>query len=108
MSDLEDELVEQLESLDIPQPVREFRFAPPRRFRFDLCWPDLMMACEVEGATWSGGRHTRGSGFEKDCEKYNLAVTAGYQVLRVTGTMVHDGRATDFIAALLERISGDG
>ena len=101
MSDLEDSLVEQVESLNLPAPVRELVFHPPRRWRFDLSWPDQMVACEVEGATWSGGRHTRGSGFEKDCEKYNTAATDGWVVIRVTSGMIKDGRATAWIGLAL-------
>ena len=97
MSDLEDSLIEQVSDLNLPTPVRELVFHPPRRWRFDLSWPDQMVACEVEGATWSGGRHTRGSGFEKDCEKYNQAAIDGWVVVRVTSSMVSDGRATYWI-----------
>ena len=50
-----------------------------------------MIAAEIEGGTWSGGRHTRGSGYEKDCEKYNEAVRLGWSVLRFTAKMVRDG-----------------
>jgi len=40
-----------------------------------------MLAVEVDGGTWTGGRHTRGAGFEADCEKLNAAVIAGFRVL---------------------------
>lgn len=99
MSDLEAELLWQIKAAGLPEVEMEYRFAPPRRWRFDFSWPDRMVACEVEGATWSGGRHTRGSGFEADAEKYAEAALAGWLVLRVTGGMVKDGRAI----ALLER-----
>lgn len=101
MSDLEDALVWQLATASVATPVRELTFHPPRRWRFDLSWPDAMVACEVEGATWSGGRHTRGSGFEKDCEKYNQASVDGWLVVRVTGNMVNDGRAIEWITRAL-------
>ena len=97
MSDLEDELIGQLKLVDIPEPDREWRFHPKRKFRFDLAWPRLQVACEVDGGSWSGGRHTRGDGFEKDLEKFNLAAIAGWRVVRCTGKMVKDGRALDFI-----------
>jgi hypothetical protein len=83
----------------LPAPIREHRFAPPRRWRFDYAWPAHRLALEVEGGTWSGGRHVRGRGYEADCEKYNAAALLGWTVLRVTPGMLRDGRAL----ALLER-----
>lgn len=77
----------------LPPPVAEHRFDPARRWRFDFAWPDLMLAVEVEGGTWRGGRHTRGSGFAKDCEKYNRAAALGWSVLRFTTDMVKRGDA---------------
>ena len=76
---------------------REFRFAAPRRWRFDFAFPHAMTAIEVEGGSWIGGAHTRGAHFEADCEKYNAAVSAHWRVLRVTPRMIDDGRA---VAAL--------
>ena len=98
-SDLETTFAFQLRALKLPEPVREYRFAPPRRWKFDFAWLDLLLAVEIEGGTWSGGRHTRGAGFEKDCEKYCEAVLLGWRVLRCTGTMVTSGAAV----ALVER-----
>ena len=87
----------------LPAPIREHRFAPPRRSRFDLAWPSLRLALEIEGGTWTGGRHVRGRGYERDCEKYNAAALAGWTVLRVTTAMLCDGRAL----ALLESAFAD-
>jgi hypothetical protein len=85
-------------SAGLPAPVLEFRFAPPRRWRFDFAWPARKLALEVEGGVWVQGRHTRGRGFEADCTKYNSAGLLGWIVLRVTPAMLKDGRAL----ALLE------
>jgi len=101
MSDLEQTLAVHLRAIGLPEPVREYRFAPPRRWRFDLAWPDLMLAVEVEGGTWVGGRHTRPRGFESDAEKYNAAVMAGWRVLRVTSKMVRTGEAAWMIERLM-------
>lgn len=78
----------------LPEPIAEFRFAPPRKWRFDWAWPLRKCAIEVEGGAFSGGRHTRGAGFLKDMEKYNAAVLGGWKVLRVTpATLLSEGPA---------------
>ena len=90
-----------LASAGLPEPVREHRFAPPRRWRFDFAWPDRRIALEVEGGTWSGGRHVRGRGYANDCTKYNAAVLLGWRVLRVTSDMVRSGEALTLLEKAL-------
>lgn len=93
----------QLRALErTPQPTREHRFHPERRWRFDLAWPALRVAVEVDGGAWVGGRHTSGAGFEADCEKLSVAAANGWRVLRVTPRHVNDGRALTWILAALE------
>jgi len=100
----EDALVTLLFWEKLPTPTRELRFAPPRRWRFDFAWPEHKLAVEVEGATWTAGRHTRGAGFAKDAEKLNEAALRGWLVLRVTPEQIDDGRAVEWIKrALAER-----
>lgn len=103
MSALEETLAFQLRASGLPTPEREHRFAPPRRWRLDFAWPELMVAMEVEGGTMTGGRHTRGKGFEDDCDKYNEAALRGWMLLRVTGAMVKDGRALRTAEKAIER-----
>lgn len=97
MSQLEGLLIEQIADAGLPAPKTEFRFAPPRRWKFDLCWDFYRLAVEVEGGTWILGRHSRGKGYEQDCEKYARATIQGWRVIRVTGNMVRDGRALLYI-----------
>jgi hypothetical protein len=85
----------------LPAGVPEYRFAPPRRWRFDCCWPDRMLAVEVEGGVWTGGRHTRPVGYLRDVDKYNEASLRGWTLLRVTPAMVADGRAVELIRRAL-------
>jgi len=92
-SDLELEFLAQVRLAGLPEPEREYRFHPTRRWKFDFCWPSKMVAVELEGGTWTGGRHTRPVGFEKDCEKYNEAAIMGWKVLRFTANMVRSGEA---------------
>lgn len=68
----------------LPTPHAEYRFHPTRKWRFDYAWVNSKVALEVEGAVWTGGRHTRGAGFLKDIEKYNNATALGWRILRCT------------------------
>ena len=100
-SELEEMLLLDMKRLKMPIPEREWRFHPTRRWRFDFAWPGDKVAAEVEGATWANGRHNRGSGFEADCIKYGEAAIMGWRVIRVTKTMIEDGRAVDLIERAL-------
>ena len=94
-------LAGQCKQAGLPEPVREHRFHGTRRWRFDLAWPSRMLAVEVDGGTWIGGRHTSGSGFEADCEKLNEALCLGWRTLRVTPRHVEDGRALQWVTRAL-------
>ena len=79
--------------------VREFRFAPPRRWKFDfaLAAGHPCVAIEIEGGIWSGGRHQRPAGMIADMQKYNHAALMGWRVLRFTTEQVMTGEAIKFI-----------
>lgn len=64
--------------------VKEYKFHPKRRWRFDYAIPDHKIALEVEGGVWTGGRHIRAQGFLGDMEKYNTATLMGWRVFRTT------------------------
>lgn len=100
-SRLEEDAIFRIRAYKLPEPVQEHRFHPPRRWRFDLAYPDLKIAVELEGGIWTMGRHTRGSGFVKDTEKYNQAVLDGWRVLRYTTQNMH--QLIDDLKILLER-----
>lgn len=88
-------------AVGIPKPVQEFRFHLTRKWRFDFAWPDQKVALEVEGGVWTGGRHTRGSGFIKDMEKYNEAAGLGWRVFRCTPQKLCTPDTTAMIHAAL-------
>jgi DNA-binding CsgD family transcriptional regulator len=95
---------------DLPRPMEEYRFALPRRFKFDRAWPAYKVAVELEGALGKSdpvrchnchqlvramkqdktpgkvitlpGYHQRFGTFKSNVEKYNLAVKHGWFVLR--------------------------
>ncbi len=80
---------------------REYRFAPPRRWRADIAFVAEKVIVECDGGSWTGGRHTTGSGFEKDCEKLNEAAVLGWLVLRFTTGMVKSGAALETIRRII-------
>lgn len=84
-------------------PIREFKFCGDREWRADLAFPEHKLLIEVEGGTWSGGRHQRGAGFTNDCLKYNAAALLGFTVLRYTTEMVMNGAAGHQIAEYITK-----
>jgi len=90
--------------------VREYKFHRKRRWRADFfIAPRLIL--EIEGGSWlrsggtwsvnSGGRHTRGQGFENDIIKYNEALMLGLLVLRVTPRQITNGKALAWVQRML-------
>jgi very-short-patch-repair endonuclease len=92
----------QFKVAQVPEPVTEYKFHPSRRWRFDYAWPEKSLALEVDGGGFVGGRHSRGTGIEKDCEKFNEAAVLGWTVLRVTPRQVSDGRALAWVQEMLK------
>lgn len=93
----------QCELVGLPKPTPEVRFAPPRRWRFDYAFQPQKVAVEIEGGAFTRGRHTRGTGFINDMEKYNTAVCLGWRVLRFTPSQVNDGTALGFLESVLKQ-----
>lgn len=91
-----------------PSPITEFRFAEPRKFRFDYAWPDRKIAVEKEGGIWikgfsgRGGAHALPSNIIRDMEKGNLACKLGWRVFRFTPRQFKTGEAQNFMKALLK------
>lgn len=102
-SDLEETLAWQMKIAKLPPCEREVEFAKSigRKWRLDFCFPDQMLAVEVEGATYANGRHTRGSGFHEDCIKYAELAIMGYRLIRLDSKMVEDGSGLSFIERAL-------
>lgn len=102
MSKLEATLALHIRAHKLPEPVREYRFHPTRRWRMDFAWPDLKLAAEVQGGIWTRGRHSRGKGMEADMEKHNEAMLLGWDVLLFSGGMIDSGQAVETIRMLIE------
>ncbi len=86
-----------------PWVEREYTFHHERKWRFDFAFPSVKVAMEVDGGIYSGGRHTRGKGFENDCEKCNEAAMLGWTVLRVTSHHIGTGQAIQWAERLVKR-----
>ena len=104
-SELEATLEFHMKAAGLLVPVCEYRFHPPRKWRFDFAWPFEKIAVECEGATWTQGRHVRGAGFEDDCIKYNQAALDGWTVRRFTSGMIKSGNALNQIESALQAVS---
>ena len=101
------------------EPVTEYRFHARRKFKFDVAFPDQKVAVEIEGGVYPyythnrygqrirrRGRHVTPSGYEKDCEKYNLAALEGWRVLRYTPQML-TRNPTKYIEQVKRALTGD-
>lgn len=64
--------------------IREYKFHPERKFRFDFALINEKIAIEYEGINSQKSRHTSLTGYTADTEKYNIAAAAGWRVIRVT------------------------
>ncbi len=107
MSELEDTLLLHIRAAGLPMPEREYRGVKGRRFRFDLAWPDRMLAVELEGGVFNNGWHQSVQRYLSDCEKYTLAAAAGWRVLRFAADSVRDGRALAMIERALQEEASD-
>lgn len=79
------------------QTVPELRFAPPRRWRFDLACEARKLAFECDGGAFHGG-HKRGKALMADYEKQNVAALLGWKLFRFTNDYILNGSAKLFLA----------
>lgn len=70
--------------------VKEYKFHPSRKWRFDWAIPSLKLGIEYEGIMSEKSRHTTVTGMSNDCEKYNAAQSLGWKVLRFTALNYRD------------------
>ena len=82
--------------------VAEYQFHPKRRWRADFAIPIRMILIEIEGGIWQKSRHTTGTGFTADCEKYINAALLGYRLFRFTPDMVKSGEAVKMIVEAIK------
>lgn len=110
----------------LPAPKPEYTFHPERKWRVDWYFEanGYQVALEVEGAIFGrqvichqchvpvvskngkkimqGGRHSSGSGFAGDLEKYNALAMAGIWLLRVSPKELMTVKTLQMVKAVLE------
>jgi hypothetical protein len=95
-------LEQHMRELGFDRFVREYKFHPKRKWRFDyLLDPDWDsfgdVAIEIEGGIWNNGAHVRGKHYQSDMEKYREAAAMTFKVYRFSVQEVLNGTAKKFI-----------
>ena len=85
------------------EPVKEYRFHPTRKWRFDYAIPALKIAVECDGGVWTGGRHVRPQGYLRDMEKFNAAAELGWIVLKFTPQQLVTRATLDTLRETIKR-----
>jgi very-short-patch-repair endonuclease len=78
--------------------VEEHQFHSKRKFRFDYAIPQLKIAIEQEGGIYNGKAHGSIKGILRDMEKYSLAASEGWLILRFTPDQIMTNYALHLIA----------
>ena len=86
---------------------REYRFHESRLWRLDFWFAGARLGVEVQGGGYIQGRHNRGEGMERDCEKAAHVAMAGYRWLPVTPGQIKRGEALKWILVALGLRSAD-
>jgi len=79
--------------------IREFRFHPTRKWRWDYILTGQRISIEIEGGFYRGvGGHNSINGLQRDMDKQNAGVMLGWRPLRFSTADVLRGRAKAFLA----------
>jgi hypothetical protein len=82
----------------------EWRFATPRRFRFDFAHLPSKVAIELQGGIFtSNTRHINGAALVKEHEKLNLAALYGWRLFYVSAKTVNDENIYRLIATAIQQ-----
>jgi len=100
-SEPEQLLLKQMRLAGLPTPDVQVKFCLERGWTFDLAFWWCMLAVEVDGGIWSGGRHILPQHYEAHCDKMNRAALDGWAVLHFTPSQVESGAAVDLIGRAL-------
>lgn len=81
---LEDKFESLLKQSKIPY-VTQYKFHKTRKWLFDFAILENKIAIEVQGGLFMNGRHTRGIGYCKDAEKFNMGIIEGWRIFKACG-----------------------
>lgn len=70
-----------------------------KRYRLDFAHSNSCTGIEIQGGVYIRGRHVTGSGYERDCCKYNLAYTSHWTIFLLTSQMAKEAAWLSLIAA---------
>ncbi|HEX6596790.1 MAG TPA: hypothetical protein VF045_07635 [Acidimicrobiales bacterium] len=86
-SPLEDDLIRVLVRAGLPEPARQHWVHLPGgpSFRLDVSYPDRRLAIEAQSMAW----HATREDLQRDCDKHNVLLSLGWNVLSFTS---HDIR----------------
>jgi len=99
----ESDFAYQLRKAGLPEHEQNYQFSD-RLWTFDHAWPDLLFAIEVDGLRKDGkGNHQTEKGVTNDYRKAGYAMRFGWEVLRVTKTMIAEGDALVLTQQLITR-----
>lgn len=76
-----------------------------KRYRLDFAHPLSRCGIEIQGGVYNRGRHVTGSGYERDCKKYNLAYTSRWTIFLLTAAMAKDAAWIALIARHIDAAS---
>jgi len=98
VSAIEEQMAQQIALCKLPEPVRQFRWYPARRWKLDFAWPKIKLAVEVQGNI-----HRIKQRFKDFFERHYALTFAGWKVLYVGGDDVRSGRAVAWLEQLLQQ-----
>lgn len=98
---LEVKFLQALRSRGVPEPVRQYKVTLPngQAIRFDMAWPEYMVAGEIDHYHWHGSR-SRGA---EDRERDRKSTAIGWTTARVSDDEIEQdivGAVEDFVDVL--------
>jgi len=81
---------------------RYLRSKRSKRYRLDFAHLESKVGVEIQGGVYNRGRHVTGSGYERDCKKYNLAYTSEWAIFLLTNSMAKDSAWLSLIASHID------